>query len=242
MNRTQRILVYIYVIAVVTLIVLTSVYQTAEPTELTHRVVIVATVAILMTLLLAVVLLYASNRRLKDANQKLFEKAMEDLEYRKKAKIVRADFEHKIEDLTKKLSEREVTARQKYENSSLDEEDKRVIIDKIIAMMEGSDEIFSTEFSLNRLAELVGSNYKHVSQVINETGGQNFSSMLSEYRIKEACRRLTDQENYSSYTIEAVAESVGFKSRSNFVNTFKRITGITPSQFQRMAIDHRKDE
>ena len=53
--------------------------------------------------------------------------------------------------------------------------------------------------------------------------------------IKEACKRMGDIEHYGNYTIEAISESVGFKSRSTFVTSFKRITGLTPSQYQRLA-------
>jgi AraC-like DNA-binding protein len=88
---------------------------------------------------------------------------------------------------------------------------------------------------LERLAMLSGSKYKYVSQVINEYYEQNFNNFLNSYRIKEACKRMSDLENYGNYTIEAISESVGFKSRSTFVASFKRITGLTPSQYQRMA-------
>jgi AraC-like DNA-binding protein len=82
---------------------------------------------------------------------------------------------------------------------------------------------------------LSGSKYKYVSQVINEYYQQNFNTFLNSYRIKEACKRLGDLEHYGNYTIEAISESVGFKSRSTFVSSFKRITGLTPSQYQRLA-------
>ena len=49
-----------------------------------------------------------------------------------------------------------------------------------------------------------------------------------------------DLNNYGNYTIEAISESVGFKSRSTFVTSFKRITGLTPSQYQRMAREESK--
>jgi AraC-like DNA-binding protein len=101
--------------------------------------------------------------------------------------------------------------------------------------MDNSDEIFSPDFSLERLAMLSGSKYKYVSQVINEHYQQNFNNFLNSYRIKEACKRMGDVEGYGNYTIEAISESVGFKSRSTFVASFKRITGLTPSQYQRMA-------
>jgi dihydrofolate synthase/folylpolyglutamate synthase len=36
-------------------------------------------------------------------------------------------------------------------------------------------------------------------------------------------------------TIEAIAQSVGFKSRTSFVALFKKLTGLTPSAYQKMA-------
>ena len=36
-------------------------------------------------------------------------------------------------------------------------------------------------------------------------------------------------------TNETIAEGVGFKSRSHFIRTFKMVTGLTPSQYQKIA-------
>ena len=36
-------------------------------------------------------------------------------------------------------------------------------------------------------------------------------------------------------TIEAIAIGVGFKSRTSFINAFKREVGLTPSEYMRMA-------
>ena len=210
----------------VTLLSLT--YQ-RDGNTLTHRVVSISAAAIIMTLLFTVLLLFINNQRLKAANKKLYEKALKDLENSKISKQKRELYEQEIKELKQKLAEKGEATRQKYISSSLD------IVNKIAEVLETSTEIYSADFSLARLAELVGSNYKYVSQVINETYHQNFNALLNDYRIKEACLRLNNHEQYNSYTIEAIAESVGFKSRSNFVSTFKRITGITPSEFQRLA-------
>ena len=123
----------------------------------------------------------------------------------------------------------------KYKSSHLSDEDKEQLLSRIQEVMENSDEIFSPEFSLERLAMLSDSKSKYVSQVINEYYEQNFNNFLNSFRIKEACKRMGDLDNYGNYTIEAISESVGFKSRSTFVTSFKRITGLTPSQYQRMA-------
>lgn len=58
---------------------------------------------------------------------------------------------------------------------------------------------------------------------------------MNEKRINVACKRLMDVENYGNLTIEAIVSDLGFKSRSTFSKTFKRFTGLTPGEFQRLA-------
>ena len=109
------------------------------------------------------------------------------------------------------------------------------LMEKVIEVMETTDEVYSEKFSLFRLAELIGTNPKYVSRAINTCGRRNFNVLLNEYRVKEACHRLMDAEKYGGYTIEAIANSVGFKSRSNFAAVFRDIVGITPSAFQKLT-------
>lgn len=110
-----------------------------------------------------------------------------------------------------------------------------LLMERIKCVMDNVEVITNQEFSVKRLSELVGEKYWIVSQVINDRYGNNFNAMLAEYRINEACRRLSDSEHYGQLTIEAIAQSLGFKSRSNFAATFKRITGLTPSEFKKMT-------
>ena len=98
--------------------------------------------------------------------------------------------------------------------------------------MENSREVFSQDFSLDKLTALVGSRSKYVSQIINETYEKNFSAFLAERRIREACQILSDESLMKNYTIEAIAANLGFKSRTNFISVFKRVTGLTPTQFK----------
>ncbi|MBR1411464.1 MAG: AraC family transcriptional regulator [Prevotella sp.] len=102
-------------------------------------------------------------------------------------------------------------------------------------LFEDTDEIFAEDFNMSKLATLVNSNYKNVSQVINEQMGKNFNALLNEYRVMEACRRMGDLAHYGNYTIEAIGASVGFSSRSTFITAFKKITGLTPSEFLRQV-------
>ncbi len=46
---------------------------------------------------------------------------------------------------------------------------------------------------------------------------------------------MSDTENYGNYTIGAIAESVGFRSSTNFIAAFKKLPGVTPSHYLRLA-------
>ncbi len=123
----------------------------------------------------------------------------------------------------------------KYQNSKLDEEEKHRIAQQIRSVMADTATICSPDFSLTQLSQTIDVPYAEVSHVINEVEGKNFNALLGEYRVREACRRLGDTEKYGHLTIEAISSSVGFKSRTNFVAIFKRVTGLTPSEYQKTA-------
>ncbi len=81
------------------------------------------------------------------------------------------------------------------------------------------------------LADVAGSlntNTAYVSRIINEKHGINFASYLNELRIKEA-RHLLSETKYRNISIEGIAMSVGFNSKSSFYSAFKKFTGVTPS-------------
>lgn len=120
---------------------------------------------------------------------------------------------------------------------NVDEARARDILDRIEKALSDNSVLCSKDMSINYLSEVIGVPQKQVSQVINEHLHKNFSQLLAEWRIREACRRIQDKENYGNYTVEAIGESVGFHTRSNFFATFKRITGLTTTEFLREEND-----
>lgn len=130
----------------------------------------------------------------------------------------------------------------KYQTSNLTDGQMQTIADAIGNVMENTTEFCDCNFSLSRLADLVGSNRSYVSQVINDSFQKTFNDYVTPYRIHLACKRLTDRVNYGNFTMKAIAESVGFKSYTAFVNAFKKITGITPSIYQKIALDNNSKE
>lgn len=123
----------------------------------------------------------------------------------------------------------------KYQSSSLSKEQREQLLQAINEIMENTLEFCNADFTLEKVAYLTNSKTKYVSQVINESYGKNFNRFVNEYRIKEARSRLMNTEVYGNYTVKAIAQSVGFKSSTNFNQLFKELTGITPSMYQDMA-------
>lgn len=121
-------------------------------------------------------------------------------------------------------------------SATLPEGFRKKLNSDILAVMEESDTICDPSFSINRLAELVGSNTTYVSRVINEVYEKNFRTYLNEFRIRESMKRLADRENYGHLTLKAIAEGVGFKSQSTFISAFTKYTGMKPSLYQEMAL------
>lgn len=124
---------------------------------------------------------------------------------------------------------------EKYGTTRMDEQSTGELWQNIIHVMGYSQEIFDESFNIARLAELIGAKPNYVSQAINQQEEWSFSSLLAHYRIHEACRRMNDTANYGSYTIEGIAQSVGYSSRSHFVKLFKKQTGLTPSDYMKEA-------
>ena len=189
--------------------------------------------------ILFVVYYVHTNRRLRQSNQSLYQKTLNaiktedsNFELRKENEELRS----RISALTSKEADPSESAdkRTKYSYSQLDEERKEDIQHKIETVMATDRDVFSQDFSLGMLAEKVGCPQSYLSQVFGEKIGKNFYTVLSEKRIKEACRIMADPSN-SNLSIEGVATEVGIRSRSNFTALFKKFTGLTPTQFARQT-------
>lgn len=213
-----------------------EVREMAYRDQIKSRILLVAliTAIVLLTLL---VLLWVNNRRIKERNRQLYNKSLE---------MLRADEEKR--ELIEQLQSQNVSAEREPKSpyaptetpqreGKLGEARQSELLHRVFMVMETSDEIYSPDFTLPRLAELVGDTRNNVSEAINMRYRDNFNGLINEYRIKEACRRFNDCANYGQLTIEAVGQSVGFKSRSAFSTIFKEITGITPGTYQRQSKD-----
>lgn len=204
--------------------------------------------------------LYRANRKIQQNNKHLYRTNVELLTKETEAREQRAASEtlirklqernerleaaqisSKVNDEPKDCSPTELPQRQKYQGSRMTVDDTKELYSAVLNVMENSNEIFRLGFNIDMLSELVHSRSRYVSQAINQESGSNFNTLLNEFRIKEACRRLNGNPEYANMTIEGIAESVGFKSRTSFGALFKSITGLSPSAYQRLAKEKQEE-
>jgi AraC-like DNA-binding protein/Tfp pilus assembly protein PilF len=129
-------------------------------------------------------------------------------------------------------SEKLLPAGEKYSGSQLTEEHKQHLIQRLSYYTEQEKVYLDSQLNIEALASMMKTNRRYLSQVINEVYRVNFNQFINDFRVKEARRMLLDQE-YRHLSIEGIATSVGFNSRVSFINAFKKVTGLTPSYFQK---------
>ncbi|GAB4281315.1 MAG: hypothetical protein Kow0068_05760 [Marinilabiliales bacterium] len=127
-----------------------------------------------------------------------------------------------------------------YNNESKDE--KRLLLSnqksqelliKITDYMQKEKAYQNPELSIFNLADALNINKTYISYVINNYFQENFNSFINRYRIEEAKKILLNKD-YANYTIEAIANMVGFHSKSSFNSAFKKYTGTTPSSYKKL--------
>lgn len=78
------------------------------------------------------------------------------------------------------------------------------------------------------MAQRLGIPKRQLTQYLAQCEGNTFRVWLSNLRIEEAKRMLTD----TNYGIEAICEACGFSSRSWMTEKFKASTGMTPGDWR----------
>ena len=84
------------------------------------------------------------------------------------------------------------------------------------------------EFRLLDLQQILPINRTYLSQLINTEYGCNFYQFVTNYRIEDAKRLMTE---HPEWKLQDIAEQCGFSSPVVFSRTFTRETGMTPSEW-----------
>ncbi len=203
---------------------------------------LIAAVAVFLALVVTLTLLYRAlrkkNRRLEESQQALVEKNKDLMQSDDNNRALLDKYINAINELrqAQKESQAQTQAKDERTGTVLGDEQKNRLLKSIMEVMENVAVISAPDFDMKQLAERVGSNQNYVSYVINDTYGKNFRSLLNEYRIREAVKRISDREKYGNVTMQAIYEELGWKSAASFISAFKKVNGMTPSEYQKAMI------
>ena len=202
-----------------------------------QRLFVLAVALVAIALMLAVMLLIIKrkNSKLRESNRQLYLKSVAQLKSEANERVVTHKYEQEISNLQQHIATDSDPTRQRYKGSGLSDCDKGQVLARIKKVMEDVDEYCSPEFSVLRLSSLAGYKPKDISEVIHDFYNCNFNAFLNEYRIREACRRVAEDSSFTRLTIQGMANSVGFKSRSAFIAAFKKFAGLTPSEYIKIS-------
>lgn len=92
-----------------------------------------------------------------------------------------------------------------------------------------------SQINLERFAEQIGIKPRELSTIINDHHQQNFFEFINTQRVEEAKRLLAAPE-CAGDTVLDILYRAGFNSQSAFHRFFKRITGMTPSEYRKQAL------
>jgi ligand-binding sensor domain-containing protein/AraC-like DNA-binding protein len=120
----------------------------------------------------------------------------------------------------------------RYDGSSLDPDRSDIILKKLNYLMSVEKAYQDEDLTLGDLAGRLDVPLHFLSQLINEKLGKNFFALVNGYRVEEVEKRLADPLS-RDVSILAIAYDAGFSTKSSFNRTFKKHTGMTPSEYRK---------
>jgi AraC family transcriptional regulator len=96
---------------------------------------------------------------------------------------------------------------------------------------------FQTPISLRDIARTAGVHPTHVVREFHRVYGVTTRAYVRKLRVNFVAERLVSAADMGRDTLADLAFEAGFSSHAHMTVVFKRITGVTPSQFRRMYRD-----
>ena len=103
---------------------------------------------------------------------------------------------------------------------------KAELVDDICKKIENN---LSSKFTLSELAKTAHLNEYYLSHIFKSVTGYSIMEYVLSLRMATAKRLLTKTE----MSIGEIIEYCGFSDSSNFSRTFRKITGVSPSEFRK---------
>ncbi|QYS88992.1 helix-turn-helix domain-containing protein [Flavobacterium davisii] len=196
------------------------------------KIKISLTTIIICILFITSVLAYIFNEHRKKKKTQLIE------QYRKFQKLLseKETLENKLDSLehlkvaTVEKNKRSETILELKDKSLLDELLIKNLLEGL-SLFEENHCYTNPECSLDSLANDLKTNTTYLSHVINKYKKTNFSNYIHDLRINYFIQLLKKDKKFQNYSIQALAQEIGYKNHSTFTRIFNTKAGMTPSMY-----------
>lgn len=119
-----------------------------------------------------------------------------------------------------------------YKTSNLSQSKAEQYKREFLRLMDKEKLFTNSNITVNQVAQRMDIPRQYLSEILNVYLKTNFQDCMNKYRAEEFVGCLKD-DKFRNYSIMGIANEVGFKSKSSFNTTFKKIYGVTPSEFKK---------
>lgn len=96
------------------------------------------------------------------------------------------------------------------------------------------------DIRLQSLAQEIGLSSHKLSILLNGYFNKSFIDYINQYRVNWIKESIRNPDIMQNFTLEALAYSAGFSSRSAFYNSFKKLVGMSPVEYSKNLIKQKR--
>lgn len=118
----------------------------------------------------------------------------------------------------------------KYLKSGIDDTELHHIHEQLTNLMHQEKVYTNPDLTLGDVAQQLHVHPNYLSQAINSISNKNFYDYINSHRVEAFSRSVKDVKN-QKFTLLTLALESGFNSKTSFNRNFRKVTGLSPSQY-----------
>ena len=135
-----------------------------------------------------------------------------------------------LQKLRASIDEREKSISPPKKDYKIEKKVAEDILQKL-EKLEQTEEFLAHDFTIKVLAKKLKTNTSYLSYILNNSKKQTFKQYITKLRIDYLLQKLQTNKQYQNYTIEYLANEIGYTNASAFTRAFKKEVGMTPSMY-----------
>ena len=152
--------------------------------------------------------------------------------YQKVEEVMKETGKNKDEGKRKKYNltqnvEKEAPYRQMINPAIVD-----ALYERILSILIVGQQYKDPNSSAKQLTIDLETNTRYLSAVVNLRFGCNYSSLVNQYRIRDALYLLSDRRTDVRKSMDEISREIGFSNRQSFYAAFYKYVGVTPREYR----------